>query len=137
MIQEKFTPAPTDSELEILQVLWQNGSQTVRFINDALNDKRDAGQKEIGYTTTLKLMQIMLDKGLLERDIIERSHIYKPAVNEKTTQEQVLHSVVNNAFNGSASTLVMRALGSNNTSREELEKIKKLISEIENENRQS
>ena len=137
MIQEKFTPAPTDSELEILQVLWQNGSQTVRFINDALNDKRDAGQKEIGYTTTLKLMQIMLDKGLLERDIIERSHIYKPAVNEKTTQEQVLHSVVNNAFNGSASTLVMRALGSNNTSREELEKIKKLISEIENEKRLS
>jgi BlaI family penicillinase repressor len=131
MIQKKIIPTPTDSELEILQVLWQNGQQTVRFINDALNEKRGADQKEIGYTTTLKLMQIMLEKGLLERDIIERSHIYTPAIHEKTTQEQVLRTVVNNAFNGSASNLVLRALGSNNTSREELEKIKKLITEIE------
>ena len=131
MIQEKIIPTPTDAELEILQVLWQNGQQTVRFINDALNEKRSADQKEIGYTTTLKLMQIMLEKGLLERNIIERSHIYTPAIHEKTTQEQVLRSVVNNAFNGSASNLVLRALGSNNTSREELEKIKKLIDEIE------
>ena len=132
MIQEKITPTPTDSELEILQVLWQNGQQTVRFINDALNEKRGADQKEIGYTTTLKLMQIMLEKGLLERSIIERSHIYTPAIHQKTTQEQVLRSIVNNAFNGSASNLVLRALGSNNTSLEELEKIKKLITEIEN-----
>ncbi len=131
MIQKKIIPTPTDSELEILQVLWQNGQQTVRFINDALNEKRGADQKEIGYTTTLKLMQIMLEKGLLERDIIERSHIYRPAIHEKITQEQVLRTVVNNAFNGSASNLVLRALGSNNTSREELEKIKKLITEIE------
>ncbi len=123
-----MTPAPTDSELEILQVLWQHGAQTVRFINDALNDKREPNQKEIGYTTTLKLMQIMLDKNLLERDIIERSHIYRPAVNEKITQEQVLRTVVNNAFGGSASSLVLRALGTGNTSREELEKIKELIS---------
>ncbi len=132
MIQEKITPTPTDSELEILQVLWQNGQQTVRFINDALNEKRGADQKEIGYTTTLKLMQIMLEKGLLERSIIERSHIYTPAIHQKTTQEQVLRSIVNNAFNGSASNLVLRALGSNNTSLEDLEKIKKLITEIEN-----
>ena len=136
MIQEKITPAPTDSELEILQVLWQHGSQTVRFINDALNDKRDANQKEIGYTTTLKLMQIMLDKNLLERDIIERSHIYRPAVNKKTTQEQVLRGVVNSAFGGSASTLVLRALGTGDTSREELEKIKEMINQMTMDNGQ-
>ena len=124
-----MTPVPTDSELEILQVLWQNGSQTVRFVNETLNKLHT--EKEIGYTTTLKFMQLMLDKGLLTRAIIERSHIYSPAVPEEQTQEQLLKGFVDAAFRGSASSLVLRALGNGSTTQADLEKIKALISEIE------
>ena len=123
-----LTP-PTAAELEILQVLWQNGAQTVRFVNDELNK-----QREIGYTTTLKFMQIMLDKGTLKREIVERSHIYAPAVAQEVTQTQVLRGVMDSAFRGSASSLVLRALGSGETTPEELEKIKALIQEMENKN---
>ncbi len=130
-MNEKMTPVPTDSELDILQVLWQSGPQTVRFVNEFLNKKRTAEDKEIGYTTTLKFMQIMLDKGLLEREIIERSHIYKPVVSEEQTQSQVLRGVMDAAFRGSATSLVLRALGSGKTTPEELDKIKALINEIE------
>ncbi len=130
-MNERMTPVPTDSELDILQVLWQSGPQTVRFVNEFLNKKRSAEDKEIGYTTTLKFMQIMLDKGLLEREIIERSHIYKPSVSEEQTQSQVLRGVMDAAFRGSATSLVLRALGSGKTTPEELDKIKALIDEIE------
>lgn len=130
MMDNKFTtPVPTDSELEILQVLWQNGAQTVRFVNETLNKQKP--EKEIGYTTTLKFMQLMLDKGLLTREIIDRSHIYSPAIPEEKTQEQLLNGFVNSAFRGSASSLVLRALGNGNTTQAELEKIKALINEIE------
>ena len=103
----------------------------MRFVNDELNKRRNADDKEVGYTTTLKIMQLMLDKGLLTRDIVERSHIYKPAVSQEVTQNQVLREVVDTAFGGSASSLVMRALGSGSTKPEDLEKIKALIREIE------
>lgn len=130
-MDNKFTtPVPTDAELEILQVLWQNGSQTVRFVNDKLNQQHT--EKEIGYTTTLKFMQLMLDKGLLTREIIERSHIYTPAIPEEQMQTQLVKEFVDAAFRGSSSSLVLRALGNGETTQAELEKIKALISEIEN-----
>jgi BlaI family transcriptional regulator, penicillinase repressor len=125
------TPLPTDAELDILQVLWEKSPETVRFVNDELNKRRNPEDKEIGYTTTLKIMQLMLDKSLLTREIVERSHIYKPSVSQEITQTQVIKGVVDNAFGGSASSLVMRALGSGATKPEDLEKIKALIQEIE------
>ena len=131
MNENMMTPVPTDAELDILQVLWEKSPETVRFVNDELNKRRNADDKEVGYTTTLKIMQLMLDKGLLTRDIVERSHIYKPAVSQEVTQNQVLREVVDTAFGGSASSLVMRALGSGSTKPEDLEKIKALIREIE------
>jgi BlaI family transcriptional regulator, penicillinase repressor len=130
-----MTPVPTDAELDILQVLWEKSPETVRFVNDELNKRRNPDDKEIGYTTTLKIMQLMLDKGLLTRDVVERSHIYKPSVSQEVTQTQVLRGVVDTAFGGSASTLVMRALGSGDTKPEDLAKIKALIQEIEAQNK--
>ena len=127
---ENSTPLPTDSELDILAILWEYGAQTVRFVNEKQNERRS--DKEIGYTTTLKLMQIMLEKNLLQRDIVERSHIYRPAASEEQTQAQLLRGVAEAAFKGSASSLVMRALGTNTTTKAELEAIKALIAQIEN-----
>jgi BlaI family transcriptional regulator, penicillinase repressor len=122
-----LTP-PTASELEILQVLWQNGAQTVRFVNDELNK-----QREVGYTTTLKFMQIMLDKGTLTREIVDRSHIYRPSVSEETTQAQLLRGFVDTTFRGSSASLVMRALGNGSASAEDLAKIKAMIADMEKE----
>ena len=129
-----FHKPPTDAELEILQVLWANNPQSVRYINEALNDKKENDAKEIGYTTTLKIMQMMLDKGLLERDASDRIHLYVPAIPQEVTQNQVLAGVMNTAFGGSTSSLVMRALGSGDTSPEELAKIKAMIAELEKNN---
>lgn len=132
-MNNKFmAPVPTDAELEILQVLWQSGAQTVRFVNEKLNVQHS--EKEIGYTTTLKFMQLMLDKGLLTREIVERSHIYTPAVPEEQMQTQLVKEFVDAAFRGSASSLVLRALGNGETTPDELAKIKALILEIENKN---
>lgn len=133
MNDKMMTPVPTESELEILQVLWEKHPETVRYVNELLNKRRKPEDKEIGYTTTLKIMQIMLEKGLLKRDIVERSHIYSPAVAEEVTQAQVLRGVMDAAFRGSASSLVLRALGSGDTTLEELEKIKAMIAQIENQ----
>ena len=119
---------PTDAELEILQVMWVHGPSSVRFINDQLNQKR-----EIGYTTTLKLMQIMLEKGLLQRDTENRSHIYEVTVSEEVTQQLRLEEFVENTFRGSAMKLVMQALGNHSTSDSELEAIKSLIQQLEND----
>jgi BlaI family penicillinase repressor len=119
---------PTDAELEILQVMWVHGPSSVRFINDQLNQKR-----EIGYTTTLKLMQIMLEKGLLRRDTENRSHIYEVTVSEEVTQQLLLEEFVENTFRGSAMKLVMQALGNHSTSDSELEAIKSLIQQLEND----
>ena len=120
-------PKPTESELEILQVLWQHGPSTVRFVNDQLSQKRD-----VGYTTTLKLLQLMLEKGLVHRDDDSRTHVYRPAVREEETQGLLLDRFVDAAFGGSAMKLVMQALGNRRTSREELDQIRSLLNDIEN-----
>lgn len=121
---------PTESELEILQVLWEHGPSTVRFVNDQLNEDR-----EVGYTTTLKLMQIMAEKGLANRDTSQRTHIYSPAVTEAETQHNLLTQFVDRTFKGSAMKLVMQALGNHNASEAELDEIKALIEEMESEGR--
>lgn len=120
---------PTESELEILQVLWALGQATVRQVNDELNKKR-----EIGYTTTLKLMQIMFEKKLVTRTDEGRYHLYQSVVSEDETQQQLLDIFVDTAFKGSAMKLVMQALGNHQTSAEELDEIKKLIAQLEQNN---
>ena len=120
-------PKPTESELEILQVLWQQGPATVRAVNDELSRKRD-----VGYTTTLKLLQLMLDKGLVLRDDDSRTHVYRAAVREEETQGLLLDRFVDAAFGGSAMKLVMQALGNRRTSKEELQQIRSLLNDMEN-----
>ena len=122
---------PTESELEILSILWQKGPGTVRDVHDELTKK-----KEAGYTTTLKLMQIMLEKKLLKRDTTARSHVFTAAVTQKDTQTQLLRKMINTAFNGSAANMVMQALGSYKASAEELEQIKQYLEEIEKQNKE-
>ncbi len=119
---------PTESELEILQILWDKGPSSVRSINDQLNAYR-----EVGYTTTLKIMQIMTEKGLTSRDTSARSHIYNAAVLESNAKNNLLNRFINSTFKGSASQLVMQVLGHDGTSVEELEKIKAIISNYENQ----
>ncbi|MDP4193841.1 MAG: BlaI/MecI/CopY family transcriptional regulator [Bacteroidota bacterium] len=119
-------PIPTESELEILRILWENGNSTVKFVNDKINEK-----KETGYTTTLKLMQIMAEKGILIRNTEGKSHIYIPAFKENETQKVLLGKFLDSAFGGSAMKLAMQLLGSEKTSRKELEQIKELINKIE------
>ena len=124
------TIKPTDAELEILQVIWLNGPSTVRFVNEALNRK-----KLVGYTTTLKLMQIMNEKGLLHRTEKGRKHIYDAALKEEETKNLLLDKFVQTTFGGSAMKLVMQALGNHKTTPDELEKLKELISKIEKDKR--
>ena len=120
---------PTDSELEILNILWNKGPCTVREIHEVLEQNKDAG-----YTTTLKLMQIMLDKGLLKRDASNKSHVYTANVSQEKTQGQLVQRMIDNVFNGSASQLVMQALGNHRPNAEELNEIKKYLDEIEDAN---
>jgi BlaI family penicillinase repressor len=122
-------PKPTESELEILQVLWQHGPSTVRFVNDELSKKR-----EVGYTTTLKLLQLMLEKVLVLREDSTKTHIYRAAVREEETQGLLLDRFVESAFGGSAMKLVMQALGNRTTSQEELQQIRRLLNDIEIKN---
>ncbi|QHT68463.1 BlaI/MecI/CopY family transcriptional regulator [Rhodocytophaga rosea] len=117
---------PTDAELEILQVLWQYGPCTVRFVNEQLSQT-----KEVGYTTTLKIMQIMHEKGLVKRNDESRTHVYEANVSEETTQKHMLGKFLDMAFRGSASKLVMQALGNHKASKEELNQIRKLLDKIE------
>lgn len=119
---------PTESELEILSVLWKTGPSTVRTVNEILSEKR-----EVGYTTTLKFMQIMTDKGLLERDENSRTHIYKPLILQEEVQSHLLDRLLQTAFGGSAKKLIMQALGNHEASTEELEEIKELIKKLEEE----
>jgi BlaI family transcriptional regulator, penicillinase repressor len=121
-------PKPTETELKILQVLWEYGPSSVRFVNDKLNE-----EKEVGYTTTLKIMQIMADKQLVVRNTDSRTHIYEPKLEEDATQKQLLEKFVDATFRGSAMKLVMQALGNHKASDEELQKIKELIKRIESE----
>ncbi|MBL7805982.1 MAG: BlaI/MecI/CopY family transcriptional regulator [Saprospiraceae bacterium] len=118
---------PTDAELQILHILWERGPSTVRAVNDALN-----AQREVGYTTTLKIMQIMhAEKGLLTRQEDGRTHIYAAAVTREDTQANLLQQFVDNTFRGSAMQLVMQALGNHEASSAELDEIKALIAQLE------
>jgi predicted transcriptional regulator len=117
-------PRPTDSELAILRVLWDRGPSTVRAVHEALVDSRDTG-----YTTTLKLMQIMADKGLVTRDATERTHVYTARLTQDQTQRQLVADLVQRAFGGSAAALVQQALSAQPTSPDELKKIQKLIAD--------
>ena len=117
---------PTESELRILQLLWTYGPSTVKLVNEKLNEV-----KTTGYTTTLKLMQIMTQKKLLTRVAAGRQHIYKPLLPQKKAQKDLLTNLAEAAFQGSAAKLVMQALGNSKTSKEELAEIKELINKIE------
>jgi BlaI family transcriptional regulator, penicillinase repressor len=118
---------PTESELEILQILWRNGTATVRDVHEEL-----AQLKEVGYTTTLKLMQIMHEKGLVKRDESMRTHIYQAVVKKEITQKHLLSKMIDSLFGGSSTQLVLQALGSGEqkVSAEELEEIQKLIENL-------
>lgn len=116
---------PTESELEILQVLWDKQSATVREVHEEL-----AATKDVGYTTTLKLMQIMFEKGLVTRDDSSKTHIYQPAVSKAKTQQHLVGKMVNNLFSGSPAQLVMQALGNHKTSSAELEEIQQLLNSL-------
>ena len=120
---------PTESELEILQILWTKGLATVREVHEELAKTKDAG-----YTTTLKLMQIMHEKGLVKRDDSMRTHVYQAAVNKERTQKHLLTKMIDSLFGGSSTQLVIQALGSgeHKATREELEEIQALLNELKN-----
>ena len=118
---------PTESELENLQILWTKGIATVREVHEEL-----AKTKEDGYTTTLKLMQIMHEKGLVKRDDSMRTHVYQAAVNKEKTQRHLLSKMIDSLFGGSPTQLVIQALGDDNhkASPEEIEKIQALLNDL-------
>lgn len=122
----KKTAGPTDRELAILSVLWAKGPSTVRDVHEALH-----ADSETGYTTTLKLMQIMAEKGLLVRKDAGRQHVYTPVLSEEKTQKQVVGDLLDKVFAGSAEKLVMRALAARKVSAKELERIREMLERIE------
>jgi BlaI family transcriptional regulator, penicillinase repressor len=120
------TRLPTDAELEILGVLWARGPSTVRGVQEELSSRRD-----VGYTTALKLLQIMHEKGLVRRDESARTHVYEAAVAQERTQNALVGDLLDRAFGGSASALVLGALAAKPASREELAEIRRLLDELE------
>src|ERR1700759_2948011 len=120
---KKEQSEPTRSELEILQVLWQYGPNTVRFVNDQLNEQK----REVNYASTLKLMQIMVEKGLLQRDESQVKHIYSPASEEYKTKSLLLDKFVDTIFNGSVSNLMMHLLDNRKASQKDLDEIRKML----------
>jgi BlaI family transcriptional regulator, penicillinase repressor len=116
---------PTESELEILQVLWKKGLATVREVHEDL-----AALKDAGYTTTLKLMQIMNEKGLVKRDDSMRTHVYQAAVSKEKTQKHLLGKMIDSLFGGSSTQLVIQALGEHKATEEELAKIQEMIDSL-------
>lgn len=119
-------PKPTETELGILRVLWERGAATVREIHDSMPPDRP-----VGYTTVLKMLQIMTEKGLVLRDESQRSHIYRSAIGEEQTQRQLVRDLLERAFGGSAQKLVMQALAARKASPEELKEIRNLLDEME------
>ena len=119
---------PTESELEILTVLWQRGLASVREVHEEL-----AKNKDVGYTTTLKLMQIMNEKGLVKRDASVKTHIYQAAVSKEKTQRHLLGKMIDGLFGGSSTQLVIQALGNHKASREELDAIQTLLNDLKNQ----
>jgi predicted transcriptional regulator len=122
----KKTTGPTDRELAILGVLWEKGPSTVRDVHEALHQ-----DVATGYTTTLKLMQIMVEKGLLEREDDGRRHIYRPTLSEERTQKDLVQDLLDRVFAGSAEKLVMRALSAKKVSPKELKRIREMLDEME------
>src|SRR5258708_18953879 len=121
-------PRPTDAELAILRILWERGSSTVRQVHEILGRERQAA-----YTTALKTLQIMTEKGLVERDERDRTHIYRARLSEETTQRQLVLDLLDRAFGGSATKLVMQALAAKRPSAEDLRDIRKAIDSARNE----
>lgn len=119
---QKLPPRPTDAELEILRVLWEHGSATVREVLDVISNSR-----ETGYTTVLKLLQIMADKGLVSRDESQRSHVYQARYPEEQTQRQLVQDLLQRAFGGSTEKLVLQALSTTRASDADLAEIHRLI----------
>lgn len=128
----KQAPKPTDAELEILRVLWRRGPATVRDVHAefAAHAKR-GGQREVGYTTVLKLLQIMAEKNLVTRDESQRSHVYAASAAQAVTEGQLIRDLVEKAFGGSAAALALRALSEKPASAEEIAAIKRLLDEME------
>ena len=116
---------PTESELEILQILWNKEKATVREVHEELSKTKDSG-----YTTTLKLLQIMFEKGLVRRDDSNKTHIYEPAISKQRTQKQFLDKMINTLFAGSSAQLVMHALGNQKSSKDELDEIQKYLDNL-------
>jgi predicted transcriptional regulator len=127
---DRQPPRPTDAELAILRVIWLRGPSTVRDVHDALN--RDGNT---GYTTILKLLQIMTEKGLVVRDETQRAHIYEARYSEQKTQRQLLSDLADRAFGGSAAKLVMQALSGRKATAEELGAIREFLDTLEGETR--
>ncbi len=119
-------PQPTDGELDVLRFLWDNGPSTVKQVHEAVNKKRP-----VGYTTTLKVMQVMHERGLLVRDDSKYRHIYTPALPEEKTQKQLLTDFLDKAFSGSAEKLVMQLISAKKLSAKERSKIRKMFNETE------
>ena len=127
---DRLPPRPTDAELAILRVLWQRGPSTVRDVHDEMNR-----EGATGYTTILKLLQIMTEKGLVVRDEAQRAHIYESRYGEQKTQRQLLTDLADRAFGGSAAKLVMQALSGRKATAEELGAIRELLESLEGESR--
>ncbi|GAC1400098.1 MAG: hypothetical protein NVSMB56_15170 [Pyrinomonadaceae bacterium] len=123
-------PRPTDAELEILTVLWQDGERTVRELHEVINRR-----KPTVYTTVLKMLQIMTEKGLVQRDERNRAHIYRARLSQDETQQQLVNDLLHRAFNGSAAQLVMQVLASKCASTGEMAQIRQMIKDDEVENR--
>lgn len=128
---KRTAPKPTEAELEILQVLWEHGACTVRDVHEVLH-RRDG----TGYTTALKMLQIMHDKGLVARDESQRAHVYHAAVSKERTQKKFLSDMLQRVFDGSPSRLVLQALGDHKASREELREIRALLNRLDKESGQ-
>ncbi|ANB16970.1 BlaI/MecI/CopY family transcriptional regulator [Dokdonella koreensis] len=124
-------PKPTEAELSILGMLWDHGPSTVRDVHEALH-----GEDGVGYTTALKLLQIMHVKGLVDRDDSQRAHVYRAAVDKQRTQKRFLSDIVQRVFDGSSSQLVLQALGGKpRATREELDEIRALLDQMERRSR--
>ena len=118
---------PTESELEILSILWEKQTATVREVHEIVQKTKD-----VGYTTTLKLMQIMNEKGLVTRNVMSKTHIYTPTIQREIAQEQYLNKMIHTLFGGNASQLVLQALGKHHTSKSDLDQIKSMINSLQN-----
>ena len=125
MAEDKL-PRPTDAELQILRVLWARGASTVREVHEALSAEHGTG-----YTTVLKLMQIMTEKGLVERDESQRAHVYQPTATQQKTERQLVSDLLDRAFGGSAAALAMQALSSKKARPDELKDLRRLLDELE------